>query len=542
MNGKDAEGNPFIAIRENGSSYIDKTHLISEMLSRNDRGVYQIVRPRGFGKTTNLSMMDAFFNIRYEGNHWFDGLEISDHPEFDRFRNAFPVINLDMKDVRGDDKDLFYETMGEAVTAAFKEHEYILDSPVMRDYQRKRIERCLNGSSERFLLDLEIKNLCGLLEEHHGKHVVILIDEGYRMLSEGYGTEAFPKIAEYLDDMYCCLLKGNDYLQLGCIVGPAEIAKESIGTSFNNVIPDNIFSSHYDDAFGFTKDEAAEILSDHGHPEKIDEAILWYGGYRIGEKELINPSSLMGYISNGFVPGIYMDGAKNDRLIANPIADMYEDTCAGILRIISRGSVSMGDDIRVRYTEYGNPVNKLYRTMISAGCLRAVRTEDRWCIISIPNCEVSAVVDAIIDGLGPVDRHMYIEFRDAILEADETRAESVLKRIADGFADRTDDRPYYHTMAALVNALQKEYAITAKRDWYSEGTIIALKPKADGTSPLIIVFVKTTLEIQDQSAERKWMKDVGSSSELAPGTPLAVVSMPDRTPKVRITKSPMKSD
>lgn len=90
----------FAEIRDGGRCYVDKSMLIADVLSKNDRGIYMFTRPRGFGKTVNLTMLDAFLNLEYEGNTWFDGLEIADHHEFDRYRNAFPVLHIDLKRTR----------------------------------------------------------------------------------------------------------------------------------------------------------------------------------------------------------------------------------------------------------------------------------------------------------------------------------------------------------------------------------------------------------------------------------------------------------
>lgn len=102
MDRMDQGGSIFSKIRESDGRYIDKTMLIADILSEGDSNVYLYTRPRGFGKTTNLSMLDAFFNIEYEGNVWFDGLEISNHPEFERYKNSFPVVRIDLKEVIAD--------------------------------------------------------------------------------------------------------------------------------------------------------------------------------------------------------------------------------------------------------------------------------------------------------------------------------------------------------------------------------------------------------------------------------------------------------
>ena len=123
----DIGGLSFAELREEDKYYVDKTMLIADILSEGDSDVYQFTRPRRFGKTTNLSMLDAFFNIQYKGNTWFDGLEISKHPEFERYKNAFPVIHLDLNDTKAPDYDSFIDMMRTAVRNAYEAHRYLLE-------------------------------------------------------------------------------------------------------------------------------------------------------------------------------------------------------------------------------------------------------------------------------------------------------------------------------------------------------------------------------------------------------------------------------
>ena len=125
----DTGGLSFAELREEDMYYVDKTMLIADILSEGDSDVYQFTRPRRFGKTTNLSMLDAFFNIQYKGNTWFDGLEISEHPEFERYKNAFPVIHLDLNDTKAPDYDSFIDMMRTAVRNVYEAHEYLLKEP-----------------------------------------------------------------------------------------------------------------------------------------------------------------------------------------------------------------------------------------------------------------------------------------------------------------------------------------------------------------------------------------------------------------------------
>ena len=123
----DTSGLSFIRLREEDMYYVDKSLLIKDIIESNRCGIYLFTRPRRFGKTTNLSMLDAFFNIKYKGNAWFDDLAISQFPEFEGYRNAYPVISLNMKNAKAPDYGGFLDAMRAVILDALKKHLYLLD-------------------------------------------------------------------------------------------------------------------------------------------------------------------------------------------------------------------------------------------------------------------------------------------------------------------------------------------------------------------------------------------------------------------------------
>ena len=129
-------GLPFGVLRDENLYYVDKTLLIKDLLDLDGNGVYLFTRPRRFGKSTNISMLDAFFNIEYKGNTWFDGLAISEHHKYDAYKNAFPVIYLDLKDSKSDNIESFEGHLRHAIKSAYRAHKYLLDSMPLMNSRR----------------------------------------------------------------------------------------------------------------------------------------------------------------------------------------------------------------------------------------------------------------------------------------------------------------------------------------------------------------------------------------------------------------------
>ena len=255
----DLEGMSFAEIREKNKYYVDKTGLIADILGTNDKGVYLFTRPRRFGKTTNLSMLDAFFNIRYKGNSWFEGLEISEHPEYSGYMNTFPVIHIDLGIADADEYGEFLAGMRKAVRDAFSPHQDLLSWPELSDTVRSLFN--IFGSETTPLspdmLKFSVSNLSEALTKFHGKPPVILIDEYDRPVSDAFGKESHERMMSFLTKFVYASVKANPNRQMVYITGVMQIAKQSIFSGLNNIVVNNVFSKKSDERFGFTESDVS---------------------------------------------------------------------------------------------------------------------------------------------------------------------------------------------------------------------------------------------------------------------------------------------
>lgn len=186
--------------------YVDKTLLLADILGNNLRGVYLYTRPRRFGKTTNLSMLDAFFNIQYKGNTWFDGLKISEYPEYAQYKNAFPVIRLDLKDTVASNNKTFMNRVRSAIAEAYHDHMYLLDSELDETDAILFRKVLSKETSDDYVPDC-IRDLCRLLNKYHGRRAIILIDEYDRAVADSFGDAAHRKSMDSLGTILSSALK-----------------------------------------------------------------------------------------------------------------------------------------------------------------------------------------------------------------------------------------------------------------------------------------------------------------------------------------------
>ncbi len=283
----------FKTVRGNDLYYVDRSLFIEKILGKNRNGVYLFTGPHRFGKSLNLSMFDAFLNIRYKGNTWFDGLEISNYSEFDRYRNAFPVIHLNLRsEVRN--YEGFLRAFSEKIREIFGEFLYVLDSPKLTEPDKKIFTDLYNGLGSEVETANAFTNLSYLLGKYHDSKVAVLIDDYDFVLNNTVGKSDRREIIRFLDRSFSPLLKGNNSLQLGIVIGTEFIGDVFRGT--NNIIPNDIFGKQFSGMFGFTEEDVRQICAECNHPEKFGEVTEYYDGYRFGDTDIYNPSSILNYV------------------------------------------------------------------------------------------------------------------------------------------------------------------------------------------------------------------------------------------------------
>ncbi len=519
-------GLSFAELRERDKYYVDKTMLIADILSQGDSNVYLFTRPRRSGKTTNLSMLDAFFNMKHKGNTWFDGLEISEHPEFDRYKNAFPVIHLNLNDTKAPDYDSFIDMMRDAVKDAYGHHKYLLDGPdadpdvadLFRSVKRKEI-------SESSLVT-SIKDLSGFIFDSTGKKPIILIDEYDCAVSDNFGEESHRATLDFLGRFLRSALKTNPNREMVYMTGVMQIAKESIFSDLNNVVVNNIFSKNpkdSDERFGFTESEVADILTYYGNPGKLDEVREWYDGYRFGNVDVYNPYSIMNYVRSGFEPDTYWANSGGDGIVRNLLQRINDRNLTRIT------SLTMGDTVQAELTQslvYKNVYasdESLFSLMAMTGYLNAIPVGDDLYDISIPNTEIMKIVRRMAKEVKPITEEGFIRFNQAVLAGDAGRIASLLEEFLMttsylNLSDKTPENPYEMMVVTLLIGLCERYTVRTEREMGLGRSDIIMTPKAQGDVGIIMELkIAKTEDDMDKGVDEalKQIHDMRYYSEMS---------------------------
>ncbi len=376
----------FKELRQSGFYFVDKSELISDILQNRNK-VFLFTRPRRFGKSLNLSMLDAFFNLEYKGNTWFDGLKISNHPEAEEFKNAYPVIFMSMKDLNFLSLEGFMSSFGRRIRDLYISYRYLENSEKVDPARRADYQRIVSENTDEALLTDSLYVLCSMLFQHHGIKPIILLDEYDDTLNHAYGEESYNAILNVLRNFYSRTFKGNKFVTFSVLTGVMQIAKDGIFSGLNNLDVNNIFSTKFDETYGFTESEVKELCLYYGHPEKFDEAKEWYYGYRFGDAEIYNPWSIMKYLLEGFKPDTYWGGTSGNDIIDTLLRNADADTFNDLIALGNGEAVTKSLPESVVMNDLKTRANAIFSVLAVAGYLNAIPDGKEY-VLSIPNREM----------------------------------------------------------------------------------------------------------------------------------------------------------
>lgn len=279
----------FSNIRTKGFYYVDKTYFISELLKT--RGSINLfTRPRRFGKSLNLDMLKAFFEIGTDAA-LFEGLEIAKERELcKQHMGKYPVIFISLKDIEGEDFQTAYETLCTVISEEAARLDFLLESSRLTPYDKTKFQRLVENQLEKpSELHNSLKMLTRLLRKHYGTSVIILIDEYDVPLDKAYQNGYYPQMINLIRSLFSQALKTNENLEFAVITGCLQIARESIFTGLNNFKIRTVSDIRFAEYFGFTDNEVTDLLNYYGLGEKFEQFKEWYDGYRFGNTHIYCP-------------------------------------------------------------------------------------------------------------------------------------------------------------------------------------------------------------------------------------------------------------
>ena len=325
----------FDDIRENKYFYIDKTGLIKEWWSSGD-AVTLITRPRRFGKTLNMSMLNCFFSNQYANRgDLFEGLSVWEDEKYRQLQGTYPVIFLSFADVKQTDYIDAVAKVKRNIVDLFSQYDRLYDTDVMTETQKQQY-RMINYDMSDVMAQDALKLLSSHLYQYYGKKVLIFLDEYDTPMQEAYIHGYWDKFTAFMRSLFNATFKTNPYLERAVMTGITRVSKESIFSDLNNLAVVTTTSDRYSTAFGFTQEEVFKSLDDMGLGERRDDVKRWYDGFVFGEhRDIYNPWSITNFLKEKKLRPYWASTSSNglvSRLIqtAPPdIKQMMEDLISG---------------------------------------------------------------------------------------------------------------------------------------------------------------------------------------------------------------------
>ncbi len=353
--------------------YVDKTLLAAELIDR--RGVTLFCRPRRFGKSTALRMLQCFFEAPVDD--WiesdpslFDGLAISEGEERHLAQQgAHPVIYLGLNSCGGDTWEAMRASVARIVADEFGRHGYLAESPRVSSVDRRAFERVWSEEGSEEDLQGSLARLARLLARHHRSQVVILIDEYDKIVTEGHLHGYRDEATGFLKRWLTGALKGTVDLYLAALTGVQRVSKESIFSDLNNFTVDTALDHRYREAFGFTAEEVAALAARVGRANRVGELAAWYDGYDFGGEAAYNPWSVLNYLDKGCVAQPYWTNTSSNEVVRRLIARADESTNASLTALAEGGAVTEPLDLSVVFGQIDSDTSAIWSQLYLAGYL-----------------------------------------------------------------------------------------------------------------------------------------------------------------------------
>lgn len=398
----------FTEIRKNGYYYIDKSGLIKDILKTASTKVTLITRPRRFGKTLAMSMLDSYFDIRKDSKQLFDGLEISQNQVLcSEWMNKYPTIFVSFRQVEGLDFKGAYDMLTVVIANLFNEHIYLLDSKKATEFQKTSFKNLLSGNASVKEVKSSIYLLMNMMNDYYNEPVILLIDEYDVPVAKANNNGYYNEMLDVMKSLMQTV-KDNKTLKFAIITGCLRIAKESIFTGMNNFVSDTIVSSRLNEYFGFTQKEVNKILSDADAITYADLIKEWYDGYHFGNYDIYCPWDVMNYILDlqynpKAEPQSYWKNTSDNAIIRSFIDYSGSNITRKLEVLMSGGHIFQHIDEYLTYDYLHSDEDNIWSILYLTGYLTQVKEDvgrklddSKMTALTIPNKEIRDIFETTV--------------------------------------------------------------------------------------------------------------------------------------------------
>lgn len=504
----------FEKLRTSGSFYIDKTDLIREWWERQD-DVTLITRPRRFGKTLNLSMMECFFSTKYaDRQDLFEGLSIWNSQKYRKMQGTFPVLSLSFAAVKGTTYQNTKESIVTVLRTLYEKHRYLLAGDTLSESEKKSfytlgqyIEPDRDPMKE--LSDNTIiwalNTLTAYMSRYYGQKVIVFLDEYDTPLQEAYIHGYWDELTSLIRSLFNSTFKTNDHLYRALLTGITRVSKESIFSDLNNLMVVTTTSEEYCTAFGFTEEEVLQALDNEQLSGQIEDIRRWYDGFIFGSKDKIyNPWSITMYLRTREY-GTYWADTSSNALVSELMRTGTPELKMQLEDLIGGKSLELELDEQVIFEQLKQKKGAIWSLLIASGYLKPEarifnRKSGKYHYrIRLTNREVELMFVDMIASWFPEDETSYRNFQRALLDGDLDYMNQYMNDVAREMFGSFDtgrkpsekkqpERFYHGFVLGLIVDLAERYHIRSNKESGLGRYDVMMEPLQDSDDAIIMEF------------------------------------------------------
>lgn len=473
----------FEKLRQEDFYYIDKTRLIEQLLTRWGE-VNLFTRPRRFGKSLNMSMLQSFFEIGKDKT-LFDGLKISDNQELcEEYQGKFPVVSVSLKGINGATYEEARRFLIKTINEEARRLSVLSDSAELDETDHELLTQLKKKEMTNDSLVYSIRELTELLEKHYGRKVIVLIDEYDVPLAKANENGYYDEMVLLIRNLFENALKTNSSLKFAVLTGCLRIAKESIFTGLNNFKVYSITDKSFDETFGFTDAEVRELLRYYGQEKYYETVKEWYDGYRFGNVDVYCPWDVINFCSDhladpGLEPKNYWANTSGNSVISHFIDSVGKPqklTRMELEQLVNGGIVQKEINSELTYKELYSSIDNLWSTLFMTGYLtqRGEFSGNRYNLV-IPNREIRNIITNHILKMFKEnvkdDGKTVSDLCDALLNQNPEKVESIFTEymkktisIRDTFAQKPTKENFYHGLLLGILGFKENWSVMSNRE------------------------------------------------------------------------------
>lgn len=505
----------FSQIREEGSFLIDKTMLIKDWWDNKD-SVTLITRPRRFGKTLNMNMLECFFSTEYSGRaDLFEGMDIWGYEEFRNLQGTYPVISLSFAKLKNNSAAGIKGNMSDILGSMYIRCSQLVEksTAIPEMMKRKFISFCekLNDKYNENTVINAINFLSELLCTEYGKPVIILLDEYDTPLQEAYTGGFWNELVSFMRLFFNSTFKDNKYMYRSVMTGITRVSRESLFSDMNNLELCTLSSVKYSEYFGFTEEEVFASMDEFGYTNK-DEVKYWYDGFTVGDKtDIYNPWSVINFLDKGSLDTYWANTSSNS-LVSSLIREADEEIKSDFEELLSGGTIVKSVDDEMVFSQLSESINSIWSLLSSSGYLKMKNVSEDLYELQIVNYEVLKMFRNMIEGWFTSKTSKYSKLIKSLLNVQLEDLNEYMNMLTESLMSSFDtgenpndflapEKFYHGFVLGLLVELRDSYSVKSNRESGIGRYDVMLIPKNRNDRAFIIEFKSVNRNRGEKSLE-----------------------------------------